>query len=357
MRLKNRYLLVVALLAALGLWILQVPAQTITPDQPTPTPFTFIAWGDSRDSTTGGPVNTDVLSALSQQVVSLGLSPTFTIFAGDLCDSFDATCISTGTLGWKYAINGAGTNNLFNITFPFRGNHDGDATAWDQYFSVTNTSRQTVITNIGGTSTGCYTTDGTACVRTYSFDYSNAHIVGIDLPRGNISGMTRGQIAWLDSDLTAAESRGVTHTFILDHGPFYFVDGHHSRPSRALINVMNKHSSISATFHGHEHVMAYVHVDGTHIRGVMHEFEEFVTGGAGAPLYDCNTGRLLDDATQPYPDYCEGASGAFLGGGGAPGTTGDSFGFMSVFVDGNSFTVSLYFKSPAGFQRSGTFTK
>ncbi len=316
-----------------GLWLctLSMPAQTMTPNAISPsTPFTFVAWGDSRGSTSGA-VNTMVLSTLSNQAQGLIPAPAFTIFAGDLCDGFDTSCTSTGTDGWEYALNGGSANNgTSRITFPFRGNHDDNAALWDSYFA----GRDAAVAAIGGTNFNSYPADGPE--RTYSFDYANSHIVGIDMPRGDIASITSGQIDWLDSDITAAESRGVTHTFILDHGPIYYVDDHSSTPPARLINVMNKHASISATFHGHEHVMAYVHADSSHISGVTHPWEEFVTGGAGAPLYNCKTSRLTG-AT----DYCEDQSN----------------GFVSVEVSGDTFTVSLYLEGQPAAAKTWTFAK
>ena len=306
-------------------------AQAVAPIAASPsTPFTFVAWGDSRGGTPGA-VNSLVLSTLSIQAQGLIPAPSFTVFAGDLCNSLTSTCASSSTSGWTYALNGGSANNgTSRITFPFRGNHDSDAALWDRYF----VGRDAVVAAIGGTDFNYYLTDGPE--RTYSFDYANSHIVGIDLPGGDVSTMTSGQIDWLDSDIAAAEARGVTHTFILDHGPIYYVDGHSSEPPTRLINVINKHWSISATFHGHEHVMAYVHADSTHIPGVTHPWEEFVAGAAGAPLYSCNTSRLIGAM-----DYC----------------SGEANGFMSVEVDGNTFTVSLYLEGEPVAAKTWTFTK
>lgn len=327
----RKLLLVLSLIAGLGLWTPGVPAQTNKPG--TSTPFTFISWGDSRSNTSGTP-NTPVLIDLSHQAAAL--NPAFTMFAGDLCDGFDTTCASDSTSGWKYALDGGdtNTNTLFNITFPFRGNHDGDETLWDTYFGSNPAGgRAGIVSAIGGGNFSSYSGDSPE--RTYSFDFGNSHFVGIDMPRGGISSMTRGRIMWLDQDLTDAEARGVTHSFIMDHGPIYFVDGHRSNPSRLLVSVLNNHPSISATFHGHEHVMAHVHIDSAHVRGITHEFEEFVTGAAGAPLYTCDTSRLIGST-----DYCEGANN----------------GFMSVTVDGNTVTVDLYFENQSPFVEEWQFT-
>ena len=289
------------------------------------TSFRFVAWSDSQGSS-GSNVNTAILSALSNQANEL--SPTFTILSGDLCNSWGSTCTSTGSSGWKYALNnGSPGNGMFDKTFVWRGNHDNSASGWDSYF---NGHAQATVTAIGGTNFSYYATDGAN--RTYSFDYGNSHIVGIDMPGGDISSMTSGQISWLDTDITNAESRGVTHTFIIDHGPIYYVDGHASTAPSSLITVMNKHPSISASFHGHEHLLAYVHVDSSRISGVTHPWEEFVSGGAGGGLYACAVGRS---------DYCT-----------------FTHGFVSVDVDGNTFTVNLYLLGGGpGPAETWTFTK
>ncbi len=316
-----------------GFWLctLSVSAQTITPNATSPTaPFTFVAWGDSRGGSSGA-LNSMVLSTLSIQAHGLIPQPAFTIFAGDLCNSFTSTCASRSAGGWEDALNGGPANNgTSRITFPFRGNHDDDAALWDSRF----VGRDAVVAAIGGINFNFYPADGPE--RTYSFDYANSHIVGIDMPGGDISTMTRGQIEWLDSDIASAEARGVTHTFIWDHGPVYYVDGHSSTPPVSLIDVMNRHASISATFHGHEHVMAYVHADSSHIPGVTHPWEEFVAGAAGAPRATCNASRLKGTT-----DYCENQAN----------------GFMSVEVDGDTFTVDLYLEGGRTAARTWTFTK
>jgi hypothetical protein len=283
-----------------------------------------VAWGDSRGNSSG--VNTSALSNISNQVNGLSPRPVFTLFDGDLCYTWNSTCTSTGASGWKYAINnGSPGNGLFSKTFVWRGNHDDSASGWDAYFNM-----QATVTAIGGTNFSYYANDGAK--RTYSFDYGNSHFVGIDMPGGDISTLTSGQISWLDSDITAAEGRGVTHTFIVIHGPIYYVNEHASTPASSLITVMNKHASISATFHGHEHVLAYVHMDSSCISSLTHPFEEFVSGGAGAPAYACANGRS---------DYCV-----------------SNTGFVSVDVNGSTFTVNLYLQGGGpGPAHTWTFTK
>ena len=151
------------------------------------------------------------------------------------------------------------------------------------------------------------------------------------MPGGDISTMTSGEITWLDADITAAEARGVTHTFVMDHGPIYPINEHWDTPSSSLVTVMNKHASISATFHGHEHVLGYAHIDSSRVSGVTHQWEEFVSGGAGAPLYSCTSGAS---------DYCT-----------------STMGFMTVDVSGPTFTVNLYFQGQSVPAETWSFTK
>src|SRR3990172_9373165 len=162
---------------ALLIWGLLVAASWASAQ----TSFRFVAWGDSRGFSSG--VNTSTLSSLSNQANGLTPKPAFTLFDGDLCDTWDSTCTSTGSSGGGDAINNGSTGNgTFNITFPFRGNHDDDQAGWDSYFSG---HSQAAVAAIGATNFASYSSDGAQ--RTYSFDYGNSHFVGIDMPGGDIS--------------------------------------------------------------------------------------------------------------------------------------------------------------------------
>lgn len=279
------------------------------------TAFRFVSWADTKSARTD-------LTALSNQIVDLGLNPAFTIYEGDLeSDGFTLAGMDL----WKYAINGdesgATSNGIFDITLPVRGNHDNhqpnSIPDWQNYFDIVTTA-----TNVGATNYSSFLED-----LSYSFDYGNSHFIAVDIP-GSIGGITPEEIAWIDSDLTAAEARGLTHAFIYFHGPIYCVDGHCSCDTRVceptdqdivdLVTIINQHPIVSATFHGHEHLYAYTHIDSTRIPEVTHEFEQFVTGAAGAgPTNEWKPART---------DY-------FLG---------EYNGFVSVDVNGNDYTVSFY---------------
>ncbi len=277
--------------------------------------FRFIAFADSHS-------DPDILAGESRSIISSDLNPAFIIFPGDLCP--DTNCFATD---WKYQINGDVTgstsNGLFDKTFATRGNHDtASVSGWQSAFNFAG-----VASRIGATNYVEQTND-----MTYSFDYGNSHFVGIDLPGGDVSTISSSEIAWLDNDLAAAESRGLTHAFLFWHGPIYYVDDHPATPSSSLITALNKHPIVSAAFFGHEHVVTYTHIDSSRISAVTHPFEEFISGSAGAPPYVVDTARI---------DYCLGKSGS-----GCP----QLYGYVTVDVSSSNFNVSFY-------NQDGTFDK
>ena len=294
-------------LAAAGFLFFASPASAQT--------FRFVAWGDTKS-------DTGVLQSLSNQIKSL--NPKFTIYAGDL-ESSGFT--QAGMNIWKNAINGGSNNGLFNITFPARGNHDSaDPAGWQNYFNLSAAAQ-----SIGATNYSFLDDD-----LTYSFDYGNSRIIGIDVP-GNVSKMTAAQISWLDNRLTDAEQKGLTHAFFFWHGPFDSQANHCCPvPPPALISVFNKHPVISAGFFGHEHMLTYSHINSSRVSGVTREFEQFISGDAGAGPTTPTAGKY---------DYSLNLAG---------GNTG---GFVTVDVNGNSYTVNFYKGGTASSQKSFTFTK
>jgi 3',5'-cyclic AMP phosphodiesterase CpdA len=256
--------------------------------------FRFIAWADTKSGVS-------TLQAESKQAVTL--DPDFTIYAGDVCKNwFTMGCFTT----WKKALTGGSTNNMFDITFAVRGNHDSGSSTWKSAFDIAR-----VAGNVGAANFSTLDTD-----LTYSFDYENSHFVGVDV-LGDATEMTSAQISWVDNDLTAAEKRNLKHAFLFWHGPIYPLAAHCCSTNPAIISMLNKHPIVSATFHGHEHVVAYTHIDSSRIANCTHEFEEFVSGTAGAPLHTARSNRY---------DYW----------------LGKTQGFIMVDVSGNDFTVFVY---------------
>jgi hypothetical protein len=294
--------------------------------------FRFVSWGDTKSGT-------QILSALSDQAVLL--NPALTIYTGDLEDSGPTP---SGMENWKAAINGqltgdTSSNAIFDITFPIRGNHDdNDLAYWQSFFNLSQTAGRVGAAN--------YTFMPGMDDTTYSFDYSNAHFVGMDVAGDAEDWATPNVVAWLDADLTSAETRGLSHAFIYFHGPIYCVDGHCDCTVRVcsinsnlknLYSIMNRHPIITATFHGHEHTYAYTYIDETRVpsdgsfEGVTHPFHQFVTGAAGAETRSCNSNRCDFNMEQ--------------------------YGFITVDVSGLTFTVNWYKQGSSTPVETRTFTK
>jgi hypothetical protein len=269
------------------------------------TAFRFAVWSDTKTGT--ATLNTDSKTMAAK-------NPLFLFYPGDVCDSGpNASCLAT----WKSAYNAGG--DLLSISFPSRGNHDSSGTSvWTSYFNIA-----AVVAKIGATHFTQLSTN-----LTFSFDYGNSHFVAVDMPGGDATTMTAAQISWVDSDLTAAESRGVTHSFLFWHGPEYPMGGHCCTNAASVATMLGKHPSVSATFHGHEHELAYSHIDSSKIAGVTYPYEEFTSGGAGAELYSCQRG-----------DWCQSIAG-----------------YMTIDVSGNSFTVTAY-NSSGSTLKTWSFTK
>jgi 3',5'-cyclic AMP phosphodiesterase CpdA len=293
----------------------KIPTATSQPG----TSFTFLSWGDTKSGTS-------VLASLSNQAKKL--NPVFTIYQGDLEEAgFTASGIAT----WATALNGNSSNGTFEITFPVRGNHDtSNVSGWQAYFTDEANANRVGARNYGELSKNL----------TYSFEYGNSIFVAIDVP-GDAPRITSGQITWLDNTLTAAESKNLTHAFIYFHGPIYPVDSHTTCTTRtcatdpqvvSLVKVLNKHSIVSATFHGHEHIEAYVHMDSSRVPEITHPFEQFITGSAGAGPSSCSK-------TFRY-DYC-----------------GPYAGLATITVSDRTYTVKIYQVNNTNPVKTYTFTK
>ncbi len=296
---------IVLALALIGFSIAQ--AAPATAPQASATSFHFAFAADSRDGYS-------VLAALSRQMVKR--SPVLAVFGGDLCGSFSTTCINNT---WKPAMNGNNSDGMLNKTFALRGNHDsGSLSSWQGLWAFSSTASR-----IGATNYRTQTTDAT-----YSFDWGNSHFVVLDNPGGGSNTLTSSEISWLDSDLTAAESRGKAHEFLFTHGPMYGVTAEHGSavPSSAMKAVLNKHH-ISAAFAGHEHITQYTLVTPS-VESGINSLREFTIGRAGAPAYSVVKYTTWHSNTNAYAD---------------------------IYVNGSQFTVNVY-SSGGTLLFSRTFT-
>lgn len=292
---------------------------TVTAAARAPTSFRFLALGDSRD-------DPSLLAGLSNQ--ALALKPAFAVYTGD-AESNGFTV--SGADAFVSALNGYTSNGTSAKSFLVRGNHDaGNTAGWQGYYNFAAVGATIGVTNYTALDANL----------TYSFDYQNAHFVAVDVPGDVDNYLTSVEIAWIDSDLSAAETRGLTHAFLYWHGPIYCVESQHctftgqlgSNAPQAMIDVINKHASVSAMFFGHEHVLAYVHVDGTRISGLTRAFEEVVVGTAGAPLYGCDISFR--------PTWCNAVAG-----------------FATVDVTGPAVTINYYQQGSTTPIKTVSYTK
>jgi hypothetical protein len=275
------------------------------------TPFRFVVWNDSASGT-------QYVSAISAQIRQLSVQPSFSIFPGDIYETgynpADAEAL-------RWAMDGGRSNGLSGTWFPVRGNHDkdGDIPGWQSYLDigkrVSGGDSAKGVPGIGGRN---YTFMTNCDSLTYSFDYERSHFVGVDVP-GSITGIKTDQLSWLDSDLAAAEARGLEHAFLWWHGPVMACGKHCCINAPAtLIAVLNKHSIVSAVFGGHDHVFAWTHISSNRLAGVTHPFEAFITAACGESSY-----ATVDTSRCEF---------------GLPGVRG----FSTVDVSGPSFTVAFY---------------
>ncbi len=305
---------------------------TPTPSSTSPAPSGSFSFGSISDTH-------DQVSNVTQTVNQLRLlNPNFIIHNGDYEND------GVVTSEWNDMTTVLNNAGLFTKAFIVRGNHDdhvsGSATLWQNYF-----------TNYFGSATrplpagvsNYVAMNASSTYLTYSFDYGNSRFIGVDVP-GGPGLITSAQYTFMDQRLTNAESLGLVHAFIFFHGPEYCVESTHcsctakadsSCTPSSFITLVNKHPIITATFHGHEHVLGHVHMDNTRISTLTHPYEEFFTSSAGNPYsFTMYPNRIDDDYTSH---------------------TLRSFGLITV--NGSCFTVGLYHTGTTAPAWSKTFNK
>jgi len=309
------------------------PTFTATATPPPGSGFSFVTIGDGQGAAANFLKTTNQLGSLH---------PNLVLFNGDL-ENDGVTSTEMNAM-----VGDLKTSAIFNQTFLVRGNHDdhqtGSAALWNTYFSTAPNVR----VNPSGMSNYVYMgTDGSSTYLTYSFDYGNSRFIAVDAP-GGASLITSAQYTFIDQRLTNAESLGYVHAFIFFHGGEYCITSVHCSCSAksdaactqsAFVNLINKHPIVSATFHGHEHVLGWVHMDNARVSSLTHPYEEFFTSPAGGGSYNSYIyPARLDYYYQPMASSGE-------------------FGFGMVTVSGRSFTLNLYKVGVTAPVWSKTFTK
>jgi hypothetical protein len=179
----------------------------------------------------------------------------------------------------------------------------------------------------------------------YSFILGNSMFIGLDVP-GDADLLTSNQLTFLDSRLTYGETKGLEHAFIFFHGPIDCIESTNcdctTRPDisckpSALVTVLNNHPIVSATFHGSEYILDWIHTDRTKYTVGSTSLEEQLTPSI-AGLTD-NPNLVPARVDYSYMDV------------------GSSQGFATVSVKGNSFSVNFYKVGTNNPVWTKTFTK
>jgi uncharacterized repeat protein (TIGR02543 family) len=295
--------------------------------------FSFASIGDAH-------AEAENFAATVNQIATM--NPDFVIFNGDLeNEGFLTEEMDPMIADLKAA-------GLFDRTFLVRGNHDDNqididnAALWESYFET----EPNIKTPPAGV-TNYVSIDSDSDNLTYSFNFGNSIFIGLDVP-GPVDDLTADEYYFLDDRLTYAENLGLTHAFIYFHGPSYCVESNHcdcfartdaSCTPSELVAVINDHPIVSATFHGHEHIFGWTHMDSTRLAGLTGSFEQFLTSPAGGWNY--NDAIYPERLDYYVPDMDE----------------QPDQGFGYVTVDGDSFTVSFYKDGSTSPNWSGTFQK
>jgi hypothetical protein len=294
-----------------------------------PVPFSFVSMGDAQAETANFTLTVNQIKTLNPNIV---------LFNGDLEND---GVWSSELNPMIAALKNAG---IYDQTFMVRGNHDdhasGSLALWEMYFETAPNIR---VLPVGVTN--YVSLNSSSDTLNYSFVYGNAMFIGLDVP-GDVDLLTSEKINFLDARLTYAESRGLVHAFIYFHGPLYCVESTHcgcstrtdsSCTPSSLVSVINKHPIVSATFHGHEHIMGWTHMDNTRVAGLTGSFEEFLTSPSGGWTYN----SYLYPARLDYTYMNMGSSQAFA----------------AISVNGSTFTVNFYKVGTTAPVWTMTFTK
>ena len=275
------------------------------------------------------------------------LNPNFTVFNGDFSnDGVRVDSASTDSMqvminAMKGNDHGIGTldNGMVAKTFFVRGNHDdhltGSAALWQNFFQTDPLAQGTMADRVARVGARNYSFLSGQDNLTYSFDYSNSRFLLVDVP-GGVSSLTTTQINWIDLRLSNAQSdSSIQHVFISFHGPIYCTNYHCSctaandsscmnSQANAMITKIKSYSKVSATFHGHEHVLGWTHMDNSRVTDLnTRTYEQFMTSPSGSSNYIAYS----KPNRMTYEDNC---------------VTDQTQGFGVIDVDGLTFKVRLY---------------
>lgn len=240
------------LLLALCLVLLGGPGDA-RPSSAQDRPFTFAVFGDNRPESPGDPLPS-VFHTIIDQVNKL--KPSFALNTGDIVyGSRDPREIEQQFMEYSRVVR--------RLTMPVHvsvGNHEIGGNRDNEAMMKRLLKRSSLY---------------------YSFTFGNSYFAVLNTEIvGETSKITGAQLEWLKADLK--RNRAKAHKFVFIHRPLYPVDGHIGSSldqypdDRAKFVAVLKQNKVDAVFAGHEHLFDKSVVDGV---------TEYITGGAGAPLY------------------------------------------------------------------------
>ena len=212
----------------------------------------FFSYGDTR-------TNGSIHNGLASQVVSAFQSdPSFQTLNVNEGDWVSADTTSAWTSEWfdsSYTSLRTQDANIADIGV--RGNHEGAATLWKQYWPEPFQSG------------GLY----------WSFDYGPAHFVFLDAYTA--FGAGSAQYNWLKADLAASTK---TWKFVAIHEPGWSAGGGHANNTtfQTDLQPLLQQYGVAMVFAGHNHY---------YCRAMVNGIVELTLGGGGAPQYTPASGQ------------------------------------------------------------------
>jgi hypothetical protein len=216
------------------------------------TSLKFTAYGDTR-------TNGSIHNGLAGQVVSLYKSdPAFQTLDVNVGDWVSADSASAWTSEWfATAYTSLRTQDANIADIGVRGNHEGAAKFWKQYWPEPFQPG------------GLY----------WSFDYGPVHFVMLDAYTA--FGAGSAQYNWIKADLAASTK---TWKFVVIHEPGWSAGGGHANnvTFQTDIQPLLQQYGVALVLAGHNHYYA---------RAMVNGIVELTVGGGGAPLYTPASGQ------------------------------------------------------------------
>ena len=226
-------------------------------------PFSFIVFGDSRDSTGG---HQRVVDRIRDEV------PDFLLGTGDMVNEGE------NEQDWQDFFDTERELLRENVLYPSVGNHDRQGrgrTAYNfrKFFALPENSPDPE--------------------RYYAFTYASARFLILDSNAHSFA--LTDQTAWIEQQLQAARlDPTIRHIFVTMHHPPYSVSLHGGQEElREAWTPLFEKYQVAAVFSGHDHVYSRAEQSGVRY---------FVSGGGGAPLYPrkARASKIDTQATQYF---------------------------------------------------------